>query len=365
MMPPWMAHAWACFGVREFKGRASNDAVLQMYKDAGHEAIVDDAVPWCAAFVGACLKRAGASGTGSLRARSYLQWGSQRDAPEYGAVAVLSRGKNPALGHVGFIVGETDRHVFLLGGNQSNAVSVAKYNKARLLAVRSVAPNAERSVSTPRLSSASVEVQSPSAFDICLPHVLAMEGGFADDPHDPGGPTNKGITLDTWARHKGIRLDATTRATLIDGLRAIPDAELRTIYLSRYWTPSRAEELPVGVDLAHFDASVNHGVRGAARLLQRTVGVVEDGIIGPITLGAVWSAAPTRLIKRHAANRERRYRALPHFWRFGRGWLRRTRATENTALERSQLAGIGERPGPLSTPNGLKSIHPPARRTMA
>jgi uncharacterized protein (TIGR02594 family) len=342
MDPRWMSHAWACFGVREYAGPRSNAAVVAMYKDAGHEAITDDAVPWCAAFVGACLVRSGVTATGSLRARSYLDWGIAIEQAAFGAVAILSRGSNPALGHVGFVVGATDDDVYLLGGNQANAVTVARFSRKRLLAFRMLREASEKPLPVAAPENAAVP-PPPDAFEACLPHVLAMEGGFSDDPHDPGGPTNKGITLATWAKYKGVRLTGANRADLVESLKQISDADLRAIYRDRYWRPSRAGGLPVGIDLAHFDASVNHGVTGGAKLLQRTLGVSEDGIIGPITQGVAWSTPPGEVIARHGRYRERRYRALPHFWRFGRGWLRRTRATERAALTRAaeKTAGLG------------------------
>lgn len=77
----------------------------------------------------------------------------------------------------------------------------------------------------------------------------------------------------------------------------------------------------------HFDASVNHGVGAAARFLQEALGVEIDGEIGPITLRAAGIADPRQALARYAVARRYRYRALPHFWRFGRGWLRRVDAT--------------------------------------
>ncbi|MDP1639301.1 MAG: putative peptidoglycan-binding domain-containing protein, partial [Hyphomicrobium sp.] len=82
----------------------------------------------------------------------------------------------------------------------------------------------------------------------------------------------------------------------------------------------------------HFDAAVNHGVTGAMRLLQRAVGSEPDGEIGPDTRTAIAALSVEEVLQRYAEARRARYRALHHFWRFGRGWLARvdktlTRAT--------------------------------------
>lgn len=338
----WMAVAWALYGVQEAPGKATNATVRALYRDAGHPHVRDDAVPWCAAFVSAVLERAGVPSTRSLRARSYLSWGTAIDGPMLGAIAVLSRGSNPAYGHVGFVVGSTARHVFLLGGNQSDAVTVARFPMSRVLGYRMDRPPSanSRTTETPVPDNAATSQRrdlgddnnTEDRFAAALQHVLKMEGGYTDDPYDPGGPTNKGITLAMYARNRGISLTEFTRPGLISALKRIDDATVSGIYERRYWTPSRAADMPSGVDLMHFDASVNHGVRGAAKLVQSAVGVSVDGEIGPITMGAISSTSPRDLIAAYARARRTRYRALPHFWRFGRGWLNRVAATEKRAL---------------------------------
>ena len=119
--PRWLATAWAELGQREVAGAADNARIRAFFKDVGHPPSLHDEVAWCAAFAGACLERAGHASTRSLMARSYLRWGAALDEGRFGAVAVLSRGSDPAAGHVGFLLGETDAHVVLLGGNQGDA----------------------------------------------------------------------------------------------------------------------------------------------------------------------------------------------------------------------------------------------------
>lgn len=311
--PSWMAEAWRELGQSEFAGGAHNPRIVAMFDELGYPDQGDETA-WCAAFVGACLERAGISSTRSLRARSYLEWGVAADEPASGAIVVLARGSDPALGHVGFLVGATDADVFVLGGNQSNAVTVAAFGRDLVLGFR--APAAQQAAPS-----------GNQKFELALNHVLAMEGGWTDDPHDPGGPTNKGITLAVYARERGIEITSANLAELKSDLRAIPDTLVRSIYEARYWQPARCPALRPSLALMHFDASVNHGVGAAARFLQEALGVEIDGEIGPITLGAASIADPRQALARYAAIRRQRYRALPHFWRFGRGWLRRVDAT--------------------------------------
>lgn len=330
--PPWLAAAWRELGQKEIAGGADNARIVGYFREAGHASVKDDETAWCAAFLGAMLERTGQRSTRSLRARSYVTWGAGIDVPRLGAVAVLTRGSDPALGHVGFVVGETDDALYLLGGNQSNAVTVQAFSRSRLLALRW--PDAGGGiVEAPIVAT----VDSEARFEAALAHVLKVEGGFSDDPYDPGGPTNFGITLRTYATHVGRTLDASSRAGLVAQLRAIAPESVRAIYLKRYWRPAACAELPPGLDLMHFDAAVNHGVGGAIRFLQRAVHVEADGEIGPITRRAIGRADIAAVIARYAMLREERYRALPHFWRFGRGWLNRVKATKAAAMAEHQV----------------------------
>ena len=115
-----------------------NPKVVAYFKDAGHAWVKDDETAWCAAFVGAMLKRAGITGTGKLTARSYLDWGVPVDFPDAvaGDIAVFTRGKSTWQGHVAFYVRHDAHYVYVLGGNQSNAVNVSKYPISGLLGLR-------------------------------------------------------------------------------------------------------------------------------------------------------------------------------------------------------------------------------------
>jgi uncharacterized protein (TIGR02594 family) len=330
--PAWLDHAWASLGVHEVAGPRSASDVLDFYRDAGHPEIRDDDVAWCAAFVGACLERASVNSTRSLRARSYQSWGDAIATPDIGAIAVFSRGADITQGHVGFLIGSTRTHIMLLGGNQSDCVSVEAIPRDRLLALRWPIQTAGHPV-TP-----TTPVAPASIFDVALAHVFEMEGGYTDDPHDPGGPTNLGITLATYATWRNIALSADTFGSLKAELRALDHASAQQIYQQRYWSRCSAEALPPALALMHFDASVNHGLTGAARLLQQACDIDIDGEIGPETLSAARTQPLEPLLDAYADARIQRYRALPHFWRFGRGWLARvakTRAACSPLLSRS------------------------------
>ena len=145
-----MQHAQKQVGIWEWAGSENNPLVLAMFTEAGHSDIKQDAVPWCAAFVGSVLLRAGTKGTGSLLARSYLDWGQKISLSEVkeGDVVILS-GNASWQGHVEFFKGQGAQKLNLLGGNQNDQVNVKAYPASKLLGVRrAIAPRSNPSEST-------------------------------------------------------------------------------------------------------------------------------------------------------------------------------------------------------------------------
>lgn len=162
-------------------------------------------------------------------------------------------------------------------------------------------------------------------FPACLPIVLGFEGGYVNNPRDPGGPTNLGITIATlssWLGHQ---------ATVQD-VEDLTQASVAPIYQARYYNPSHASDCPAGVDLIVFDEAVNQGVGRAITSLQRAADVVADGLFGPQTKAAVAAMSPIDLINAIAADRTAHYEALPTFQYFGKGWLARVKAVQAKAL---------------------------------
>lgn len=135
MTTPWMESAWGYIGVKETAGKGATAEIVGMYAKAGHAEVSSDEVPWCAAFVGGCLKDASLPNTGSLLARSYLEYGTKLDAPKVGAIAIFKRGAPPS-GHVAFVTGWGNGSIRVLGGNQGDKVCEANYPLDSLLGLR-------------------------------------------------------------------------------------------------------------------------------------------------------------------------------------------------------------------------------------
>lgn len=136
--PSWIAIAKTQLGTHEGVGPKDNPKVLQYFVDAAHPEIKHDETAWCAAFVGAMLKRAGIKPSGSLAARSYEAWGQPTpgNKPIFGCIGVKKRPGGGWLGHVGFVVGASATQIILLAGNQGDAVSIAAFPRSQFTAFR-------------------------------------------------------------------------------------------------------------------------------------------------------------------------------------------------------------------------------------
>lgn len=162
-------------------------------------------------------------------------------------------------------------------------------------------------------------------FAPALSHVLASEGGFTDDPRDPGGATDEGVTQHVYDNFRISHGQITRSVRLID-----PN-EVEAIYRKLYWNAVSGDDLPSGVDYCTFDFAVNSGAHRAICALQWAASVPQDGYIGPITLGAVGTADPRRIIHAICTARLAFLQSLPTWRTFGHGWGSRVTQVEQTA----------------------------------
>lgn len=133
--PKWLVKAREFLGVLEIKGPQHNQKIIDFWKAAKLGGIKNDEIPWCAGFVGGVLEMCGIRSTRADSARSYLNWGVKLSGPMVGAVVVFERGESS--GHVGFVVGRTaSGDLIVLGGNQGDKVSLARFDRARVLGYR-------------------------------------------------------------------------------------------------------------------------------------------------------------------------------------------------------------------------------------
>lgn len=145
--------------------------------------------------------------------------------------------------------------------------------------------------------------------------IVAREGGFVDDPDDPGGVTNHGVTLTT-LRRLGIDLDGDGRVGR-DDLRRLTPVQAAEILVEHYFRRPGLDRLPEVLQASVFDMQVNAGA-AAIRLLQRLLNemgqaVAVDGVLGPQTLAAAQAAAaaaPDHIADAYGIARRNYYYAL-------------------------------------------------------
>src|SRR5215467_5362605 len=127
-----------------------------------------------------------------------------------------------------------------------------------------------------------------SSYDICLRGALAHEGGYTNNPADPGGPTNFGITLADYRKYVKSNADAAD-------IRAMKVEDAKTIYREKYWNAQRCDELPAGVDYAVFDYGVNSGIGRSGKVLRRALklsdrsSAVSDEVIAAARAADPWA----------------------------------------------------------------------------
>jgi lysozyme family protein len=175
--------------------------------------------------------------------------------------------------------------------------------------------------------------QGSSRFDACMPFIFKAEGGYADNPADPGGPTNFGITLAT------LRAYQSDPNLTADDIKKLTPAVAKEIYRTAYWNRMQCGSLPAGLDLEVFDFGVNSGPAESVKTLQRLVGVTQDGSVGPITLAAVAQFNVGDLIGRFAQARLAFYQGL-NMPEFEQGWATRVAQIQTAAATMFQASEV-------------------------
>lgn len=175
-------------------------------------------------------------------------------------------------------------------------------------------------------------------FEEALAITLKAEGGYVDDPDDRGGATNMGVTQAVYDRWREVqRLKPRP-------VKEIGTDEVRAIY-QEYWDAVDADFYTWPINAVMFDMAVNHGPASAKKLLQRTLGVAEDGVVGPRTQMAFNSFAADSLANEILWTRVDRYRALSvgNQAKFLPGWLWRVKhLRQATGLNTIQPAAYAD-----------------------
>lgn len=156
------------------------------------------------------------------------------------------------------------------------------------------------------------------AFQKAVARVLLAEGGYVNDPHDPGGETNFGISKRSYPG---------------EDIRNLTPARATEIYYRDYWQAVRGDELPFAVAVVLFDCAVNQGVRTSIRFLQDALGVTVDGVIGPATMAAAGRGDAKALAGRFLRRRVIGYSTLSGWERYRTSWVQRCFDAHRVAIE--------------------------------
>lgn len=145
-------------------------------------------------------------------------------------------------------------------------------------------------------------------FDQAFDRLVGHEGGYVNNPQDPGGETNWGISKRSYP--------------LVD-IKNLTREQAKAIYRSDFWNRIHADQIYDGVAFQAFDFAVNSGIETAVRKLQAAARVADDGHWGPVTRAAVAAMSESDLILRLNAQRLRFMTRLSGWRDFGKGWALR------------------------------------------
>ncbi len=170
---------------------------------------------------------------------------------------------------------------------------------------------------------------------ICL-WIKSDEGGYVDDPRDPGGATRYGVTRRVLAAWRG-------RPVGTEDVMRLTWDEAKKILLAQYLDPIGVDQLPGGLDYCVADAAFNSGPVQAVKWLQRALGVDDDGHLGLVTLRAAAAVKdPAAAVKSYDAERLGFMRHLRTWPVFKNGWLGRVTRVTQRGLE------LARQPRPVS-----------------
>lgn len=168
-------------------------------------------------------------------------------------------------------------------------------------------------------------------YDQIMDWLAVYEGGKVDDPDDPGGRTNRGVTQRVYGAYR--------RANGLPGADVwnMTDDEHDDIYLEQYWRPIWGDRLPSGVDASMFDWAVHGGVSRSVKTAQKITGVAQDGVMGNVTMTSILDYlerhGAVQFLTRFNDARLAYLQSRGHWWKYKNGWTRRVVGDEPGAQD--------------------------------
>lgn len=167
-------------------------------------------------------------------------------------------------------------------------------------------------------------------FSRFIERLLDHEGGFTDNPKDPGNWTGGAEGV---GKLKGTKWGIAANTYPDLDIRNLTREDAKAIYRRDFWERARCDQMPPVVGFQLLDGAVNSGISQALRWLQRAVKVADDGRIGPVTLNAINCTDPNDIAMRFLAYRLDFLTRLKQWPDFGAGWARRIAANLHYAAD--------------------------------
>lgn len=145
-------------------------------------------------------------------------------------------------------------------------------------------------------------------FDASFERLLGSEGGYVNDPADPGGETKWGISKRSYPQ-----LD----------IANLTQDDAKVVYRRDFWDAAKLQDMPTAVAFQLFDFAVNSGIGTAIRKLQQAIGVADDGHFGALSWDALRALSEADTVLKLNAARLRYMTMLKNWPNHGKGWARR------------------------------------------
>lgn len=158
------------------------------------------------------------------------------------------------------------------------------------------------------------------SFDLAYQQLSILEGGYSDDPRDPGNWTGGAVNS---GELKGTQGGISAAAYPKLDIKSLTPSQIKALYLSDYWDKIKGDLLPDVVAVALFKEAVNMGVAGATRAFQKSLKVDADGVMGQVTVGIATSQPPKLVLEKFLTECAYEYTRMANFAVDGKGWLSR------------------------------------------
>lgn len=169
----------------------------------------------------------------------------------------------------------------------------------------------------------------PSNFQTAFAFTVGQEGGYTDNPSDPGNWTGGACGV---GKCNGTNFGISAASYPSLNIATLTEEQAQSIYLQSYWAPLQGDRLPPPLAMVGFDGAVNSGVDQSVKWLQTACNTVTgaslaiDGDLGPMTLAALLEGNAVQMAREALVQRLMFLTGLPTFQAFGLGWTRRVLA---------------------------------------